>query len=260
MAILNKPNSGAWTFSSDTFGANSCPAPDSLFMMEETSGQIINSGKDLGSFDSNSLSADFTGAAATGDSYLNFIEANIDTVEWDEVFGITAYPFTMAVVFRSSFDRSSTEGIMAIGDVSESNVQYALEITGTEQASIRAQNTAAINASTTGNMANGSWHLATVVFRNATDREVYYDGSSSTNEGNSVTFNSNIDIARMGARARGTPSNYLTGNIAALMVWKATGLSDAQVQTDLYNSGDPWGFLGASGENTSIIVPMGPIR
>jgi len=72
MAILNKPGSGSWGFSSAAFGANATPAPDSLFMIEETSGQIINSGKDLGNFDSDSLTAVFTGAAATGDSYLAF--------------------------------------------------------------------------------------------------------------------------------------------------------------------------------------------
>lgn len=253
MSILGKPGSGTWTFSAAAFGANSCPAPDSLYMIEEGSGQMVNSGKDSGSYDTASNSGVYTGAAASGDSYVAYTASSSQESAWSGVFGITAYPFTIAVVFNDSTNRASAQAIMSLADASAGNVKYGVEILSGEQPSMKAQNTAAINKSSGLVVNDGAWHLIVVTFTSATDRDIYVDGSTVVNDSNSATFNSNTDVAKLGARADSTVSHYLDGGIGGVMVWKSASLSAAQVQTDLYNSGDCWGFLSTS----TGILPSG---
>lgn len=256
MSIMNKPDSGSWSFSTGTFGVNDCPAPDSLFMMEETSGAIVNSGKDIGSYDSGTVTADYTGLAANGDSYLAFTAANSDTVEWASVFGITSYPFTLACIYRGSTNATAEEGMFGVADGTATNVYYMASRASNEQARISAKNTTALNASTGTAMDSSVWRLVVAVFASATDRRIYQDGGFTTQDLNSVLLGS-LTQARLGARPDSTPSNYLQGDIAAAMIWKDTALSAAQVQTDLYNAGDPWGFMSAGGAGSSAITNVG---
>jgi len=241
MAILNKPGSGTWSLNTGTFGANSTPAPDSLYMME-ASGNPVNAGKDVGSYDASANTADFTGTASSGDSYMAFTAANSDTIEWGAVFGITAYPFTFAVVAKDDTDRSDDQTFFGIGDSAAADRWYYIGVDAGEDPRISARNTTEINKDIVTTFNDDVWHLIVGVYTSATDRDIYMDGSLTSNDGNSVTLGT-VDQARMGARPDSSASHYYEGDIAALMVWKGAGLTAAQVQTDLYNSGDPWGFL-----------------
>ncbi len=248
MSILGKPDKGSWGLNSDVFGANNTPAPDTLYMMEEGSGtDLANDGKDSGSYDGDITGADWSGTQSSGDGYLAFVEGNSDYVEVASALGITDYPFTFAAVVRSTTAPSGVTGLVCLGDASAGDVAYNLQINDQEEVGMRARNTTTYQENiSTADLTDNAWHLAVVVFRSATDREIYQDDGDSADDTTSVTFNSGCDQFRIGAFADSSISNYLNADVAAVMVWKDTALTDAQVQTDLWNSGEVFPFLVAA--------------
>ena len=252
--ILNnkkKPAAGAWTFSSATFGSNSTPAPDSLYMMEESSGaQLINSGKDLGSYDSTANLSDTVGNAATGDSYLAFTTANSDYATFLP-WGITAYPFTLAVIQRFPIgDPAITNEIIGVADESVNDVWYTMAMNAAGRRTIAVRNTTQVlNTATPAINDDTAWHLWTAVYTDATTRTLQFDDIAIlTGTTTSVAFNSLVDVGFLGARRTSSPVNYSNGDIATVMIWKNTALSVAQ-QSDLY--ADPWGYLGGAAAPSS---------
>lgn len=243
MSIRGKPNKDAWTLNPADFGANSTPAPDSLYMMEEDSGQLQNSGIDAPLYPSDANTGVFSGDASSGDSYLSLTSGSSQIVDWlASTWGITSFPFTFAVIVRSSVDRPAAQSIIGVGVDGVVNVRYDGGIASNEQPQVTARNTTEINEPVGAAFNNGNWRLLTFVFEAATNRRVYLDNLNTAQDINSVPLAS-IDQARIGARPDDTPSHYADIEIAAAMVWKDAALSTAMIQTDLWNGGDCFEFL-----------------
>jgi hypothetical protein len=129
-----------------------------------------------------------------------------DYVESPAVFG--GYPFTMSVRFKAD-----TVGGGVVMSVAEENTYYhSIEISG-NNLRIRAYDGTSYFATGTTTLIAGVWYHAVAVFRSASDRELYLDGSSEAT--NTSTENGNIGYTkcRLGVSADTTPFNYFDGEI-----------------------------------------------
>ena len=255
MSIIGKPNQGSWQLKTGTFGPNNTPVPDSLFMMEEGSGQIQNSGVDAPLFPSDVLTAIHQGDPASGDSFLRFENANEQVVDWNSLFGITGYPFTFAVVYQNYDGQDSDAGVFGIGDSSAPNIMYYMELNAGSRGRVVRSNTSVVNTILPSGVGELQWRLLAVTFVADDDANIVMDDLQFENQPNVVTFNvANTDFARMGGRPKSPASHWLKGNIAAVIIWKDVALSIAQVQTDLWNGGVPWDYLESAGDNLPPIL------
>ncbi len=269
MSILGKPNKGEWQLrSSGFFGSFNTPVPDSLFMMEEGAGILINGGLDAPQFNSDTNPVPHAGDSATGDSYLDFTAVDDLNVDWFSTFGITSYPFTLAVLFRST-DGGQVEdvGMFGVGNDNVNNQYYMLEITNPNRGRNVRRNTTAGNNDLSVAVGGDIWRLLTGTYEDNANSITQDDEETSTS-GNSATFTSNTNFAVLGCRPRGTRQQFMQGDIAVAMVWKGVALSIDQIEQDLWNSGIPWDYLEgfstapiltnpldtATGVNTSVGV------
>ena len=244
MSILGKPNKGEWQLKSGPFGSFNTPVPDSLFMMEEGAGILINGGLDAPLFNSDTNPVPHAGDSATGDSYLDFTAVDDLNVDWFSTFGITSYPFTVAVIFRST-DGGQIEdvGVFGVGNDNVNNQYYHLEIIAANRGRNVRRNTTAQNNNLSVAVNANQWRLLTCTFEDDANAVAQDDEEYEGDPANSVTFTSNTNFAVLGCRPRGTRQDFMQGDIACAMVWKDVALSEDQILTDMWNSGIPWDFL-----------------
>jgi hypothetical protein len=251
--VFDKPASPV-AFDPATFGANSTPAPDSYYHIDEGSGTTLeNIGKDAGSFDCTINGSDW--GTDDGSDILTHVSANSDSVEC-AIPGITAYPFTLAVWVKKTVT-GKVGLIINVGDAS-GNSRFGIGDTATDRANIQAENSgldsATITPSGDSNILD-VWHLVVVAFDSATSRRGYVKdvaGGTGTGTGTvSKAFDTNSDVMRLGVVANSGTQNFSDESIAGFAVWKGVALTADQITVDLWNSGAWPSFVETSTASTA---------
>jgi hypothetical protein len=250
---MGKPASPV-TFNPAAFGANSCPAPDSYYHIDEGTGTTLtNIGKDTGSFDGTITGADW--GTEDGSTKLTGVSANVDVVEFP-IQGITGYPFSFAVWAKKTITGSAS-GLLHVGDESASQVTYGIDTFASDRVAVVVQNGGSLLSDVSNGTAQSNildvYHMVVVAFDSATSRRIYVANDSTATATTSVAFDAGVDFMTLFARARGTDGDT-NGDYAVvgLAVWKSVALTADQVTTDLYNGGSWPPFVTTS---SGIAVP-----
>lgn len=142
---------------------------------------------------------------------------------------VAVAPLSMACWFNTS-DDANEQTLMEIGDTGGTADAFSLAINGSVagdpvQAQTRRSSTS--TASSTSGYSLNTWHHACAVFNSVTDRRAFIDGGSKGTESTSKAP-VNLDVVRVGARARSTITAFFTGQVAEAAIWSVT-LTDAEV-------------------------------
>jgi len=150
-------------------------------------------------------------------------------------FSLTGYPFTMAVKANvNSF--SSGQGLIGIVDKSVVNVNYGIlkQASTTTGFRIFARNTSFTGSNGATGRNTGQWYFLVAVFRSATDRELFIDGSSDVTSATSVTYNSNVDAVSVGQLTDSTPTDSMDAKMADAAIWPVALTND---EVNAYSNG-----------------------
>ena len=132
---------------------------------------------------------------------------------------VTAAPFTISVFVWTSESANDKE-VLWIGDKDVANHYWGLQVNSAERVRFEvnagATEVAAQSPSTTFGLS--AWHHIAAIERSATDREVYYDGSS---VGTNTTSRSpaGADRISIGRDGSSSPAAYMDGLIAEVGIW-----------------------------------------
>ncbi|MBI2452076.1 hypothetical protein HYV50_03280 [Candidatus Pacearchaeota archaeon] len=140
-----------------------------------------------------------------------------DWITQESDLGLAAYPFTFS---GWAYKTGSTEGIIAsLGSDFADDPLYGIEINGSGQARIIAEdNGARQSAGGTIDLRNG-WHHVVGVFESNTGKSLYVDGNFVANLTTSVTFNLVTNRFRVGAEGDLFGGLYFNGTIDEVAVW-----------------------------------------
>ena len=171
-------------------------------------------------------------------------DASSSRVEDDSSSFATVYPFSLEAWFRNSLDGGSSLGVIVGLFDKGSNYEYAaLEMKMNDgKVALLIRNTGAEDKkSSTATFNDGLWHHIVGVFTDATNRELFVDGTSVATDTSSITMSAGIDRFSVGRLARSSPVSYFLGDIATPRAW-SIGLSQQNI-TDLGN-GVPTASIG----------------
>jgi hypothetical protein len=235
--VMGKPASPV-TFNPAVFGANSTPAPDSYYHIDEGTGTTLtNIGKDAGSYDGTITGADWT--TDDGSTVLRFITANSDKVEF-ALPGITAFPFTVAV-WAEIVTTGSGGDLISVGNIGTAGLYHSITTAATDRVGVRSD-----DGTTTANQLAAPiaasnildvYHLVVAAFDSSTSKRIYAANDASGTLTTSIGFGTGINAMRLGMRANSGGASPADVHIAGAAVWKGVALTAAQIQTDLYNGG-----------------------
>lgn len=151
-----------------------------------------------------------------------FASASSQKLQHDNA-AATDVPLTIACWMRTA-STATTQVAMAIGKRVTQAQRYQLYFTSGGRIGGYCQNAAGtqvatFNDSSGVNYSANTWYHGAVVFNTTTDRTVYRDGGSSTNNTTSVTVGT-VDTTNIGTRFDGSAFGaYLNGQVAEAGVW-----------------------------------------
>lgn len=153
-----------------------------------------------------------------------------DSVEKDENL-ISDFPFTM-----SAWVYGSDGAIFFLVDKDVADKMFGYYINGAGPTlNIFARNTST-DIYTGPAISTTQWNHVLVVFRSATDREIYLNGTSGGQDTSSVSFSANTDRWSIGRIGDSTPSTYFTGVISDVKLY-SVDLTTSEI-TNLANNID----------------------
>ncbi len=140
---------------------------------------------------------------------------------------VTAAPFTVSGWSWTS-DTTVDKSVIWIGDKDSSNQYWELIIRSDEDIRWIARGGGAAQAAAGAGTFNlSAWNHLGAIERGATDRELYYNGSSVATDATSKTP-TGADRISLGRNGSSTPTNYMDGRLAELAVWNI-GLTDPEM-------------------------------
>lgn len=169
-------------------------------------------------------------------------DSNSEYMQRGDAIGVTTYPISMGGWVN--FDAlPSTQVLFAISDASASGVYHEiLALTGPNRIAAGSDdgpNSAfIIQASPT--ITLDTWHYVLFVLRGATNRDLYWDGSTkNSNTTNTVNWPAGLDTTTLGAVARNSTTDlFVSGLLSNWTVW--TVALDDDHSTELYNGVNPY--------------------
>ena len=183
-------------------------------MKDETTSTILdstsnnNDGTKKGANEPIEITGDI-GKAQDFDGNDDYIQANT---------GITGYPLTMEVYFKS--DVSVTSNFISLNDISASSIFYNIRRSGgNKQLVLEVRNTTSYTIISPSALLNiFDWFTGATVLRSATDRELYLNGESVGVDNDNVVFSANVDKLLMGVLRLVSPAYWLNGKIAEVRI------------------------------------------
>jgi hypothetical protein len=144
---------------------------------------------------------------------------------------VTAPPLTISAWFNSD-DVTATQGILSICDASSTVIMWRLIAAGAaagDNVKFVARDAAATGtAAATGAFTAGTWYHACGIEYATNSRAAFYNGGGKGTNVTNVAV-SGVDRTGIGALYDLSPSNYMSGLIAEVTVWKAA-LTDREVK------------------------------
>lgn len=145
----------------------------------------------------------------------NFVRANSDSLSGAGSIVGTVFPATIACWVKTS-NTTDTQGLVSLTNASSSGAYCSLRLSGGKVEHVHNNNTEAIlTFATAGSYSSSNWFHAALTSASATSRNVYLDGtgtSNATNRAIAVT----LGLSYMGRESAG---NYLDGDLAEVGIW-----------------------------------------
>jgi hypothetical protein len=207
------------------------------YRLEETSGVVVDASTNSRDGTNNGSTRGVPGII---DNAFNFTKANGNFVNQSSDLGISDFPMSYSVWFRSATKPGSGEmAIITMGATSNDDVDYEIRVKGASGfLSLLARDGTSTDATDTAiDVLNDSWQNVVVVFNNNTGRDLYLNGVSVINDTDSVTFNDSTLKFRLGSvvSVGGSPTNFWNGTIDEAGVW-SRALNFSEIR-DLWNGG-----------------------
>lgn len=219
-----------------------------LWKLDEASGNALDA---VGSY---GMTATGTPGALTGivSGGRNLVRASV------QYFGVasaavTALPLTVACWFRCT-SVSINQNIFCQAPASN-NFAWGLAVNGSNKLQFYASNGSGsfdlLNGTTT--ISSGTWYFGAIVWRTATDREIYINAASEGTSSVSRTPDATNNKMRIGIYSGSSDADSFNGDVDEVAYW-SRALSGSEL-TSLYNGGAglayPWSGGGGGGSNVS---------